>query len=68
MNKKWDIMNEKMASLSQEVFDEVMEHEIALAKLESERFEDLIPQDIMNQERKSLLLRLNNIKTNLVAK
>ena len=61
-------MNEKMASLSQEVFDEVMEHEIALAKLESERFEDLIPQDIMNQERKSLLLRLNNIKTNLVAK
>ena len=42
-----------------------MEHEMALAKLESERIEDLIPSGVMLSENRSLLVRMNNIASSL---
>ena len=39
VNGKWDIMQEKVDNLGKEVFEDVMEHEMALAKLETVNFE-----------------------------
>ena len=39
VNTKWQKVTEKIENLAQEVFDEVVEHEMALAKLETFDFE-----------------------------
>ena len=38
---------------------------MALARLESERMEDLIPGDVKLSENRSLLIRMNNIASSL---
>lgn len=40
---KWQTMADKVDGLRQEVFNEVVEHEMALAKLESFNFEQYVP-------------------------
>lgn len=57
-----------MANLSQEVFDEVMEHEMALARLEDADLSELIPGDSAGPQRKSMLLRLNSLQHSLKSK
>lgn len=65
VNNKWEVMNKKMATLSQEVFDQVMEQEMALARLETANFDKMIPN---SQGNRSLLMRLNSLQLSLKAK
>lgn len=63
---RFDRIEEKVKSLASEVFEEVMEQEMALAKLEQVSLDELpIPQTQMNKERKSLLTRLSTLQLNI---
>ena len=54
-NSKWDIMQKKVDSLASEVFEEVVQTEMALANLEVAQLDSVIPEEVKVAERKSLL-------------
>ena len=61
-------MKNKVQNLAQEVFDEVVEHEMALAGLTNVNLDDIMPPPAspdMNKTHKSLLRRMTMIQTNL---
>ena len=61
VNIKWAKMEDKVANLAEEVFEEVVEHEMALAGLETFKFEDAIPADVKVRENRSLLKRMTTL-------
>ena len=64
-NSKWDIMQKKVDSLASEVFEEVVQTEMALANLEVAQLDSVIPEEVKVAERKSLLQRMNTLQMNL---
>lgn len=68
-NTEWITMKNKVNNLAQEVFDEVVEHEMALAGLDDEDLDEVYPQSpIHKQQHKSLLKRMSTLKANIVFK
>ena len=65
---KWAHMQQKVDNLAKEVFEEVMEHEMALAKLETFNFGDAIPKSATDSHKRSLLHRLNTLQASLKQK
>ena len=60
-NIKWEEMTERVDKLAKEVLAEVMEHEMALARLESFDFREVIPEEAQMKDRKSLLNRMSSL-------
>ena len=68
MNEKWEPLRDKVGSLAQEVFDEVVEHEMALARLETFNFTGAIPAGARDAAGNSLLHRMNTLQASLKAR
>lgn len=66
---KWDEMSTKVQNLHKEVFEEIMEHEMALARLQTDELEtSLSPAEKGKPSTRSLLFRLNTLSTSLKLK
>ena len=66
---KWYEMSTKVSNLHKEVFEEIMEHEMALARLQTEELENSLTPDARSKpSNKSLLFRLNTLSTSLKLK
>ena len=61
-------MEAKVANLHTEVFTEIMEQEMALARLESENLGSVFPSEIVDQQQRSLLGRMNTLKMTIATK
>lgn len=60
---KWTELQMKVDNLAEEVFNEVVEHEMALAQLDGVNLEEVIPADTNTPgKRESLLIRMTNIQ------
>ena len=61
-------MQQKVDNLANEVFEEVIEHEMALARLETFSFDQAIPKSATDSQKRSLLHRMNTLQASLKAK
>ena len=68
VNSQWDLYKIKIDNLAAEVFDEVLEYEMALAGLDVMKFEDAIPKSTKLKTQKSLLVRMTTLKDSLIQK
>ena len=50
VNSKWEQITSKIDNLANEVFDEVIEHEMALAKLETFDLSNAIPENVQMKQ------------------
>ena len=50
VNSKWEQITSKIDNLANEVFDEVIEHEMALAKLETYDLSNAIPENVQMKQ------------------
>ena len=66
---KWDNLLSRVNRMAQEVFQEVMETEMTLARIQEETLGDLeIPEHIKHRTGNSLLNRMNTLKQTILAK
>ena len=65
---KWATLQEKVNNLGREVFEEVVETEMALAKFEEFSFGSSLPKVGMDSDKRSLLSRMCTIQASLKAK
>ena len=64
LSNRWQWVLEKVKNLAKEVFEEVMEQEMALAQLETVVLDDsILPKEFMKSQQRSLLKRLNTFKS-----
>ena len=69
VNGQWDELRQKVNNLAQEVFEEVVEHEMALAGLEAANLDKIIPKNsTVGKQRVSLLQRMNTLQMSLKLK
>ena len=67
LSEKWAVMEKKVENLGKEVFEEILETELALTRLQTKNLSDSLPKEIKNQNR-SLLHRLNTLSQSLKRK
>ena len=58
----------KVEKIKDKVYDEILETEMALTRLEIEPLESIIPEDIKIKSNKALLYKMNTLKQRLLAK
>ena len=58
----------KVDKIKEKVYDEILETEMALTRLEVEPLESIIPEDIKIKSNKALLQKMNTLKQRLLAK
>ena len=64
LSNRWQWVLDKVKNLAKEVFEEVMEQEMALAQLETVVLDDsILPKEFMKSKQRSLLKRLNTFKS-----
>ena len=64
LSNRWQWVLDKVKNLAKEVFEEVMEQEMALAQLETVVLDDsILPKEFMKSQQRSLLKRLNTFKS-----
>ena len=66
---KWDALMNRVNKINDEVFEQVMEAEMALAGLETEDIDKIyIPEHMKKKNSKTLLKRMSTLKLNILAK
>ena len=65
---KWSALQERVNNLSREVFEEVLETEMALAKFEDFSLGSSLPKSYIDSEKRSLLGRMCTLQATLKAK
>lgn len=55
-------MVSKVEKIKDKVYDEILETEMALTRLEIEPLESIIPEDIKIKSNKALLYKMNTLK------
>ena len=58
----------KVDKIKDRVYEEILETEMALTRLEVEPLESVIPEDIRLKSNKALLYKMNTLKQRLLAK
>ena len=58
----------KVEKIKDKVYDEILETEMALTRLEIEPLESIIPEDIKIKSNKALLYKMNTLKQRTMSK
>lgn len=67
-NTGWPEMLSKVENLAQEVFEEVVEHEMALAGLEHANLANALPEGVASKQQQSLIKRMSSLQLSLKKK
>ena len=61
-NTQFEALQHRVENLKNEVFNEIMEAEMIMTGLCDEEFEKHVPEDVMDEQNRSLLKRMHMLK------